>query len=198
MKMTKCRSSTNKPVTAGNLRNEKDLPEMLENSYMFMKKIKGTLAYSHNMLYDLLAMFRCLGPPTLFMTLSADDLHWPEQGMTLDGLNLEDAYSRSYFSSVRNDPVLTATHFERQFRSLRKNVILGDLHPLGQVKYYFARVEFQNRRSLHIHMFLWVADVPYVIDDITAPVMIAYIDKSVCSCLPDVNSDLELYHVVTR
>lgn len=47
-------------------------------------------------------------------------------------------------------------------------------------------------------MFLWVADVPYVIDDGTAPVMTAFINKSVCSSLPDVNSDPELYHLVLR
>lgn len=69
----------------------------------------------------------------MFMSLSADDLHWPELGMTLNGLNFEDAYSRSYFTSMRNDPVMTATHFERRFRSLMKNVILSQYHPLGQV-----------------------------------------------------------------
>ena len=65
------------PVSMGYLRNLSEQSELLENSYMFMKKIKGNVAYFKNMLYDLLAMFRCLGPPTLIVTLSADDLHWP-------------------------------------------------------------------------------------------------------------------------
>ena len=32
-------------------------------------------------------MFKCYGPPTLFMTLSADDLHWTELGMALKNLD---------------------------------------------------------------------------------------------------------------
>ena len=27
---------------------------------------------------DLLAMFRTLGPPTFFITLTADDMNWPD------------------------------------------------------------------------------------------------------------------------
>ena len=45
------------PVSIGYLRNLREQSELLENSHMFMKKIKGTVAYFKNMLYDLLAMF---------------------------------------------------------------------------------------------------------------------------------------------
>ncbi|WAR12801.1 hypothetical protein MAR_026981 [Mya arenaria] len=63
-------------TTAGDVRARNTNPDILQN-------IRGTVVYFRNALYDLLAMFRCLGPPTLFMTLSADDLHWPELGMLL-------------------------------------------------------------------------------------------------------------------
>ena len=58
-----------------------------ESSYMFMKSIPGTVAYFRNKLYDLLAMFRSLGPPTLFLTLSADGVHALQ--MTSTGRKLE-------------------------------------------------------------------------------------------------------------
>lgn len=65
-------------VTAFDVKNLQQNSMLYQNSYMFMKNIRGTLAYFRNLLYNLLAMFKFLGPPTLFMTLSADDLHWCE------------------------------------------------------------------------------------------------------------------------
>jgi hypothetical protein len=52
---------------------------------MFMKNIYDTVEYFRSMY--LLATFRLLGPPTLFMTLSAEDLEL--------GMSFEDAYGRS-------------------------------------------------------------------------------------------------------
>lgn len=63
-----------------------------------MKNIKGTVAYFKNVLYDILAIFKSLGPPTLFVTLSADDLHWPELGMTLQNIDFKDAFGKSFFN----------------------------------------------------------------------------------------------------
>ena len=63
------------PTTAADVRSRNSDPELIQNSYMFMNNIRGTVAYFRDALYDLLAMFRSLGPPTLFMTLSSDDLH---------------------------------------------------------------------------------------------------------------------------
>ena len=42
------------------------------------------------MMYDLLANVRCLGTPTLFMTFSVDDLHWPELGMSLEDIDFDE------------------------------------------------------------------------------------------------------------
>ena len=95
MKMRKGFSDTGPglPTTAADVRSRNTDPDILQNLYMFMKNIRGTVAYFRNALYDLLAMFRCLGPPTLFMTLSADDLHWPELGMLLENLSYAEAVS---------------------------------------------------------------------------------------------------------
>ena len=94
-------------TTAGNVRSTNTHPDSLQNSYMFMKNIRLTVAYFRNDLYDLLAMFRSLGPPTLFMTLAAGDLHWPELGMLLENLSYEEAFQKnSSFSSMRTDPLL--------------------------------------------------------------------------------------------
>ena len=49
-----------------------------DHNVMFMKNIRGTAAYWADILGNLLATVRCLGPPTLFVTLQADDNNWPE------------------------------------------------------------------------------------------------------------------------
>ena len=60
---------SNLATTAADVRARNENQDMLQNSNMFMKNIRGTVAYFRNALYELLAMFRSLGPPTLFMTL---------------------------------------------------------------------------------------------------------------------------------
>jgi hypothetical protein len=80
-----------------------------------MKNIRGTVAYFRNQLYNLLSMFKFLGPPTLFMTLSADDLHWTELGMLINNVNYESAaLQNNFLDDMRRDPLLTATHFEKK------------------------------------------------------------------------------------
>ena len=64
--------------TAGDFQTTDISGLLRENSYMFMKQIRGTAAYWKTTLLNLLAMIRNIGPPTLFMTLSANDYHWEE------------------------------------------------------------------------------------------------------------------------
>ena len=145
---------TDTPLTAGYICTNPTDPRLIQNSYMFMKTIRGTVAYFRNALNDLLAMVKTLGPPTLFMTLSSDDLHWPELGMMLEDLDYETAASKGSFgSSMWADPLYTALHFDRRFHALMKHAIHGPTQPLGKVVDYFYRVEFQNRGSAHYHMF---------------------------------------------
>lgn len=98
MKMRKFTSNTEntQPVTASDVRSI-DNPNVLQNSYMFMKNICGTVVYFKNALYNLLAMFRALGPPSIFLTLSADDLHWPELGMLLEDCSYDDTIRKRKF-----------------------------------------------------------------------------------------------------
>ena len=56
-----------------------------------MRNIHGTAAYWQRAKLDLFAMFRTLGPPSYFITLSADDMNWPDLMYVLakrDGQNL--------------------------------------------------------------------------------------------------------------
>ena len=49
---------------------------------------------------------------------------------------------------------MTAIHFDRRFSALMKFAVNSPVKPLGLVKDYFIRVEFQRRGSPHYHIFL--------------------------------------------
>ena len=204
MKMCKGTTSNqlqNVSVTAGDIRSSSDNPEIIQNSYMFMKNIRGTVAYFRNALYDLLAMFRTLGPPSLFVTLSADDLHWPELGMVLENLSYNESCKKgSFFSSMRSDPLLTAIHFERRLSALMKFILKSDLKPLGDIIDWFIRVEFQLRGSPHYHIFFWVDGLSSFSNetDRSNQEILQYINQTIKTTIPDPNEDEELYRLVSK
>ena len=49
-----------------------------EHCWAFMKQIRGTASYWNDAKSNLFAMIRSLGPPTWFLTLSADDFCWDD------------------------------------------------------------------------------------------------------------------------
>ena len=75
-------------LTAGQLRGRLDEnPHLTENCYSFMRDIHGTQAYWNSVKIQLYAMFRTLGPPTFFITLSADDNNWTDLMVVLSKCN---------------------------------------------------------------------------------------------------------------
>ena len=86
-------------LTARQLLNDdlSENPELSDICYAFMRNIRGTTAYWQRAKLDLFAMFRTLGPPTYFITLSADDMNWFDVMCVLskrDSMNLNDDHVR--------------------------------------------------------------------------------------------------------
>ena len=164
----------NNPITTDYIRHCSHDPLFLQNTYMFMKNICGMVAYFRNGLNNLLAMLKYIGPPTLFVTVSANDLHWPELGMVLDNITYQDATSRSnLLDSMRSHPLLTAIHFDRRFKALFKHVINGPDHPLGKV-----------------------VGIPQKINEDSIPILLGYINKVIHTNIPDNATDPELHQLV--
>ena len=67
-------------ITAGMLQNLTTLQQLVrtEQSYKFLKNIRGLPAYWQHELYGVLTMLHSLGIPTWLLTLTATDLHWLE------------------------------------------------------------------------------------------------------------------------
>ena len=192
-------------LTAGMLsRNFKESVKSFvakDEAYNFMNTIKGTPAYWKRFLFEVLAMVKQLGLPTFFMTLSCADLRWNELVSIiskLNGLNLseDDIKNLDYFKRceiLNNNPVLLARHFQYRVEVFFKEIIIDG--PLGKVKYYAIRVEFQFRGSPHIHSFLWVIGAPVLTKD-TKNEYLQYIDHIVKAQLPDIDAEPELYQLV--
>ena len=196
------------PLTAGELTSEDaaENPDIEENCYAFMRNIRGTAAYWQRAKLDLISMFRTLGPPAYFITLSADDMNWPDLMHVLakrDGMNLTDEEVLQLPSSERRRllcsyPVVVAQHFSHRFNSFVNHVMKGEGQPIGEVVDFFWRVEFQQRGSPHIHSLWWVKDAPNL--DITegkrqAP---AFIDRFITCHVPQPGEDNELRSLVLR
>ena len=193
-------------LTAGQLRGRlDDNPHLRENCYSFMRDIRGTQAYWNSVKIQLYAMFRTLGPPTFFITLSADDNNWTDLMVVLSkckGQNLSKEQASALSSSEKRalmttNPVVTARHFAHRFQCLSREVIKGTGQPIGEVLDFFWRIEFQLRGSPHVHSMWWIKDAPNLDTASGRQVAPQYIDRYISVGIPK-ESDGELRELVLR
>ena len=135
------------------------------------------------------------------MTLSCADLRWKELISIISKLNRSDLSEEEienldYFEKCKilnENPVLLARQFQYRVEIFFKEIIVDG--PLGKVKYYAIRVEFQLRGSPHIHSFLWVKNAPILTKE-TKDEYIQFIDTIVKVQLPDLTVNPELHNLV--
>ena len=60
--------------------------------------------------------------------------------------------------TLNKNPVLVARYFQYRVEMFCKIIVLDG--PLGKTQYYEIRVEFQVRRSPHIHSSIWIENEP--------------------------------------
>ena len=134
-----------------------------------MHNLRGTAAYWQRCKLEVFAMIDTLGPPTWFLTLSADDIIWPDMLVLLANeagmshVSLENVHTLSATERCRvvaENPVTVARHFSHRFAMFVKHVLKGTAKPISEVVDLFWRIEFQMRGSPHVHSFWWVKDAP--------------------------------------
>ena len=67
-----------------------------------------------------------------------------------------------------------ARHFQYKAEVFFKEIILGG--PLGKTKYYAIRIEFQERGSPHVHLFIWIFNAPNIENEAA---YIEFIEKTI-------------------
>ena len=96
---------------------------------------------------------------------------------------------------IQSDPVTCARHFDFQFNTFLKDVLMSELAPLGKIRDWFYRVEYQQRGSPHIHMLIWLDNAPVFGVDKDEDV-VAYIYRIITCSKPE--CDPELQDLVNR
>ncbi len=95
---------------------------------------------------------------------------------------------------IQSDTVTCARHFDYQFNTFLKKILITNIAPLGKIKDWFYRVEYQQRGSPHIHMMIWLEGAPVFgvdkDDDVT------FIDQIITCQKP--NDDPDLLDLVNR
>ncbi|XP_006815908.1 uncharacterized protein LOC102803256, partial [Saccoglossus kowalevskii] len=192
-------------VTSKVLTNRDKLIEIIKNDegYKFMTPIRGTPPYWQATQKDIFAMIRQLGIPTWFCSFSSADLRWKEIVETI--LHEQGDYSTSAndldwsqkCEILRQNPVTAARMFDHRFHYFLTHVIMSSARPIGHIKDYFYRVEFQQRGSPHTHCLFWVENAPIVDNDADDKV-IDFVDKYVTCNMPSLEEDSELHEIVNK
>jgi hypothetical protein len=157
------RNRQHEPLTA------QDITEMLElDAERLAAKVtrwgahlRGTPQYWKARAKELEQMVRQIGPPAIFLTLSAADLQWPDLHRHLPAPppNLTEALRQRHNSRSLNDnPAVASWYFQQRWQDFLSTVV----KPLFGVTDYWFRYEWQSRGSSHVHALLWVDAAPEV------------------------------------
>ena len=111
------------------------------DAYCFLKNVPGSPAYFQRVTYDVLAMFRQLGLPTWFLTLSAGDMQWPDVIQTIARhygilLSDEDVSMMSFDDKsrcLRQNPVTAACHFQYRLNTFFQSFMKSPAHPIRKL-----------------------------------------------------------------
>lgn len=161
---------------------------------------------------DIYSMYSEHGAPGFFVTLSAADSFWPETFVWVsDGtLSVEDAKKLSVQERAKllaRHPVRAAQAWKQRVDSILNFFTKCKSKPLGNIKHYVTKAEWQTRCSEHVHNLFWCgagfSDVKKLEDsggrlhlgDKIELVRLA--EKCFCSSLPGV-SGLDKNRVIPR
>ena len=140
------------------------------NAVSFMISVKGIPADWKQFLYDLLTIVRQLRILTYFLTLSCGNLRRENFSYIISKLNnlgfsLSDKELKhlSYLERCimsNNNPVLVVRHFQYKVEVFFKQIKLDGI--LGEKQCYAILIEYQERSSPHVHLFIWIFNAPNI------------------------------------
>eukprot|EP01018_Ginkgo_biloba_P021168 Gb_06945 [translate_table: standard] len=131
---------------------------LAEKVMKFGTTLRGTRAYWSKCLCELSDMIHQIGCPTIFFTLSAADMQWPDLHQLMPGTPPRDAPAARRW---RCNNVIQHPHIVAKYMHLRHTIfreeILTKFH--GAIEFW-SRYEWQHRGSPHVHGFLWLNGAP--------------------------------------
>ena len=142
-------------------------------------------------------MIRQLRTASLFCSFSSAETHWTHLLKILGNLVDNKEYTNEEINNfnweescrlIQSGPVTCSRHFDYQVGQFVTKFLTNNLQPLGETSDWFFRVKYQQRGSPHIHMLIWLENVPQFQSDTDADS--AFIDKLITCEKPSNNPEL--------
>lgn len=164
--------STDTKMTKEQILDENFTNGCLESNLAFLRSIPNSAWYWMLRKKDLFAMIRQLGKPTVFLTVSANEIGWPWLLQTIyklknHGVSLSEELIQDLNflekSKLINEVSVTCAIYFNKIVNVFMNILKSPRYsPFGKhyVVHYFKRIEFQHRGSPHAHILLLLADAP--------------------------------------
>lgn len=143
----------------------------MESNLAFLKSIPNSVQYLESRKKDLFAMIRQLGKPTIFLTMSANEISWKwllktlhklKHGTEITDLEVDQLHYKVKAALINEDAVTCVIYFNRLINVIMTILQNKTVSPFGKhfVQHYFKSIEFQHRGSPHAHIFLWLNEAP--------------------------------------
>ena len=160
-----------KKITAAEARNSEYLDKLvnLDEGYNIFRQLRNSPAYLQSRKKDIFAMIRQLSLPTWFMSLSAADTRWTDllkmlaklnNGVSYTDKDIEGLTWQEKTKLVQKDPVTCSRYFDHRVQEFLNIILKSNCEPIGKLRDFFYRVEFQQRGSPHIHILVWIDNAP--------------------------------------
>jgi len=155
----------------------------------YATSLRGTRQYWFKQRSQLIAMIDTLGLPTVFITHSAADLHWPELARLICPSDQTSSSARS--TAVIENPAIADWFFHYR---IEKFITAFYIDVLGATDYWI-RYEWQHRGSPHVHGLVWFPNAPNVekiiasTDHAMKEQFLKYVDKFITTINPAVLHD---------
>lgn len=150
----------NTNLTRADIENPNFLHGCIDKNLAFLRSIPNFVYYWAQRKRDLFAMIRQLGKPTFFLTLSANEIGWPNltsllyklknNGADIDEITLQNMHYNYKATLVNEDPVTCAIYFNKLVNTVMDILQSPQLSPFGNhyVKHFFKVIIHYTLNSL--------------------------------------------------
>ncbi|XP_059076868.1 uncharacterized protein LOC131031330 [Cryptomeria japonica] len=149
------------PITINELRQHmENMPQshLADRLMRFGTSLRGTRSYWAKCRAELIDMIHQIGSPTIFFTLSAADMYWPDLHALMPGTS---PTTPREAQNWRKQNVINYPHIVAHYMHLRHSIFRKEILEKGMnVEDFWSRYEWQHRGSPHVHGFIWMNGAP--------------------------------------
>ena len=178
-----------KNLTAAEARQKIERGDLDKPISTVFSKVRGTQEHLKVPRMNLSTMIRNYGPAHWFLTFSPTEWQWPGLKDFLQQVNENFRNKKMTISQMTSaDPHNTAIYVNTRFKAFLAFLQTAP-YPIGKIKHYFFRREYQGRGMVHFHCLFWIKDGPIIGVNSDEEVS-DFIQKYVTCQLPDTNDPL--------